>query len=509
MAIVVMPNVVSATFPIPVQNYTSCRTFTLNETTGRSGVYNYVINFTGIRIQANGADARIFNDSCHVVSATNIPLGVINSSTVFAEIAFQPTLKANAENNFSFYYNLSTETVPTYTTDMSVTSTTIDSTYFYAVMTGGAVSDFRYKGTENSNWKYSGWFWDNFYVNGTSYTALSESIGTCALRVNTSVYVEYYCSNGAYSIRKGFFNNSPVARYMVTQPASDNAGTVIHTAYPNQTSGYGGYSYNTSYTSSTGATTLQPARGIYGLFSTNLQEALFFLWNISDQPNSNIEWNAAVVQTGLGARGTNTAGTWLNVPIWLVWTFGTSNAIAIDNATDYHQRYVANYPNVTIFGEQNASVPVPDTTNSLLIYQYANMSNIDNHSIVWKLNIVVFNNDTTTLTNVVVDGANNFSIANYTIASLTAGASNLSQFAYNLTRENITTGGIDRVINLEPAKLVGNATGSSNALTIVNPVDPPSKLGGLANCWTKDSIAKTIWIPIGCTFFWAATYFTS
>ena len=151
-----------------------------------------------------------------------------------------------------------------------------------------------------------------------------------------------------------------------------------------------------------------------------------------------------------------------------------------------------------------------DTTPSLLIYQYANMSNIDNHSIVWKLNIVVFNNGTTTLTNVVVDGANNFSIANYTIASLTAGASNLSQFAYNLTRENITTGGIDRVINLEPAKLVGNATGSSNALTIVNPVDPPSKLGGgLANCWTDDKIAKTIWIPIGCTFFWAATYFTS
>jgi len=189
---------------------------------------------------------------------------------------------------------------------------------------------------------------------------------------------------------------------------------------------------------------------------------------------------------------------------------GTIDEFRMSNINMTEAYVKANYNLGKAYFNSITPQSTPDTTNSLLIYQYANMSNIDNHSIVWKLNIVVFNNGTTTLTNVVVDGANNFSIANYTIASLTVGASNLSQFAYNLTRENITTGGIDRVINLEPAKLVGNATGSSNALTIVNPVDPPSKLGGgLANCWTKDSVAKTIWIPIGCTFFWAATYFTS
>lgn len=158
-----------------------------------------------------------------------------------------------------------------------------------------------------------------------------------------------------------------------------------------------------------------------------------------------------------------------------------------------------NYTNLLSFG----NIETQHITNSILIYQYANMSNLDNYSIVWKLNIVVFNNDSVQLNNISIDGSNNFSISNYTIDHLVPQASNLSQFSYNLTRQNISSGGQDVIINVEPAKIIDNASGTSNALTLINPVDPPDLMSyrnSLLQCWTRNIAAKSIWIPLGCLF---------
>jgi len=531
MAIMIVPNVVNA---YDATGYT-CTNLELNPASISRTSW-----WVDTAIDAARLDLKPYNDSIRIV---NQPCGQAAGGDEVARDIYNITQDANQiMTNFSvafvtngtfttrFNYSILYAATPkgnvTYTENMSVTGTTgtwavkWNTTGYNSPMTIYLKGGMPHNATNpNRNFTKT-----TSELNLISYGAVANKIyGTqndvpianCNIIYQGVVKQVLQCNNTRTDIANGlianltFYSRTSIG-YMTTANLSALAGISMF-SYVNDANNSVAYRKSSStigYMNGMGMTNAYTA-GIAGAYRIGDQWIYGWAWK-NGTSGTNDGWINALTDANADARPLMDyfADAYQNCNTKCGNLSSVQNlAFGFFNLTDMENDYQRNINPITV--SILATPAIPDTTNSLLIYQYANMSNIDNHSIVWKLNIVVFNNDTTTLTNVVVDGANNFSIANYTIASLTVGASNLSQFAYNLTRENITTGGIDRVINLEPAKLVGNATGSSNALTIVNPVDPPSKLSGLTNCWTKDSIAKTIWIPIGCTFFWAATYFTS
>lgn len=378
---------------VPVQaawwneGYLNCKTFRLNESTGTDYNWTGILNFTGLTIQADGDDVRIIDKPCQE-DGGEVPFGIVNSTATTAEVAVTLHLSANAENNFSIYYNNATATEAVYPTDLAVTANKVDGDWFYAVYTQGAISDFRFKGTENNNWKYTGWLW-NVLSSNASTNKLSESSGAYSLRRNTSFYVEFISYLDGYTVINRYFAHSRVSIMDVTQPTSDNAGALLFTITPNQSAAnkYCGYSFNTTYCSSQGATTLSPARGILGTWNDTTDSALYFLWDTADLPNSTIEHNAVTVQAGLGNRIANAPPT-INTRIWQVWTSDAAgDESSRGNASKHWEQYVNNPPVFSLGTEESAASTAPNVT----ISQPTNITYL-NDSVLLSF-IVLTNND--------------------------------------------------------------------------------------------------------------------
>ena len=423
--------------------YEKCRTFTITENSGHSGTMNMRIMFTGLTIKSDGSDTRIVDSACNS-GGTEVPRTVINSTTSAAEIAIQPVLTANTATSFSIYYNSSAASEPTYTRDSIVTSDTYDGTYFYSIFTAGGINELRYNGTANNNWNGGDGGLYTVRVSGDVY--LDHTTGGCQLRVNRSVYTEWYCSNSGYSTVHGFFNDSPVRYIKINQPGSDANGAMNSYFKPNAEEADGNARtnvYNITY-STDGFNTISPSRGIAGVWTQTGDLALFFLWNSTDIMNGSSNYNTVGAKwVGVGTH-LGASNKFQNTSVWHAWVTGASDAAKTDNATTYWHRYVNNTPTVSIGSEQNVSNGV---AASLTIITPVNTT-----YATTSLNLNISSNRVTDKWWYRLNDGSNTSFTPQTVITVIEGNNTLIVYA------NISTGNISSA-NISFTK--GNATDSN------------------------------------------------
>lgn len=148
-------------------------------------------------------------------------------------------------------------------------------------------------------------------------------------------------------------------------------------------------------------------------------------------------------------------------------------------------------PTVSAQSAEESEPPEPPT---IVIRQNGDVTNFTDSTINWTLTVFVYNNHTSAL-NISINVSSLFTSGLYNM-SVVNGGSNSTNFTSQFTRANVSTGGVDAYINVSAATITSNASGTSNALTLINPVDPPTKFsnpartGGITDC-SKVSIINS------------------
>lgn len=193
--------------------------------------------------------------------------------------------------------------------------------------------------------------------------------------------------------------------------------------------------------------------------------ALNFTINVTD--------DNTLDNTAIYIFSSNNSGTWLNssnvsfvgsatkLTAWNVTVLNSSVNSFIE--FKWYANDTSNNWNVS------DTYSITTTENPIKIFQWVQTNFTNNTHIRYNLTIWVYNNLSTTLTNLQITPDSMFSSA-YTISSLAADAENQTVFTNITARQSV-----DEVINISAATASDTASGTSNALSIVNPVDPPTK----------------------------------
>jgi hypothetical protein len=113
-----------------------------------------------------------------------------------------------------------------------------------------------------------------------------------------------------------------------------------------------------------------------------------------------------------------------------------------------------------------------DILGEAMMWQYVQVLNFNNTDINYSLTVTVYNNGTTNLTDIAVGVDSKFG-AGYNISNISVGAMNTT-ILYNWSKRPAST---DSWFNISAANISGGAIANSNAITMILPVDPPTKAG--------------------------------
>ena len=147
------------------------------------------------------------------------------------------------------------------------------------------------------------------------------------------------------------------------------------------------------------------------------------------------------------------------------------------------------YYNDTSGNENATDIGTFEIKPVIKVKQWASVEDYTGTWIVYNLTIWVYNNHTSPVTNILVHGDQDFSGDYWINTSLAAGESNTTVWIHNYTRTSS-----DETIVIDALKLnytVGGAGGSTDALILINPIDPVYKVDTSPPTYSLNSTNST------------------
>lgn len=375
--------------------------------------------------------------------------------------------------------------------------------------------------TKDNNWQWSNFTWQNssvatnttvgwkIYYNDTSNningTAINTfCVGTCAGAPSPDTTPPTYTNFGANVTNNSAISQTTIINYYALWSDNNQSSKATNSSNRNMTSFINSTFSNWgtgNWTNYTVIPNLQNRENytvkIYAndsMNNMNVTGTLYWFENIAPTITISSPTNSTYTATSIWVYATaNEAASWCGrnldrtTNVTMTNTTGnwnnqmTSLSAGTHNVTVYCNDTYNNMGSAT----QYFTVSIP-----IIIMQWAEISWYNGTYINITLNTWTYNNYTLTINNILVNTSNNYD--SYTISSLAAGA-NVTNSSTNIFQRPASS---DSWFNFTSATLSGQATGLSNNIRFIIPVDPSTK--GAAVCWTKTSNA--IYIPVNCEY---------